>query len=242
MLIVPCSSSFLLFASQCSCCYCHCCWCFDGLVGDFSAQAVINSILHKSFPEDPIVGEEDSKDLRGEEGRQMREKVLELANSGLDQALTEESVCSISLTCIAIDALRFFLPRNNWTRTGGVKSEGGSCVGMTREDRDGNCGRPSFLLPLCFTAYRTGHFEKTRSSALIGPDRLFFFFWLWLLRWRFIIKRVRRKGREGGKRSCAIRPWKLSFLRGVAVTISLGHDELAPDTRWRLLIARWDRT
>jgi hypothetical protein len=51
--------------------------------------------LHKSFPEDPIVGEEDSKDLRGEEGRQMREKVLELANSGLDQALTEDSVCSI---------------------------------------------------------------------------------------------------------------------------------------------------
>ncbi|KAF9338840.1 3',5'-bisphosphate nucleotidase [Linnemannia elongata] len=63
-------------------------------IGDFSAQAVINTILHKSFPEDPIVGEEDSKDLRGEEGRQMREKVLELANSGLDQALTltEESL------------------------------------------------------------------------------------------------------------------------------------------------------
>ncbi|KAF9101835.1 ATP-dependent RNA helicase ddx42 [Mortierella sp. GBA35] len=61
-------------------------------IGDFSAQAVINTILHKSFPEDPIVGEEDSKDLRGEAGRQMREKVLELANSGLDQALTEESL------------------------------------------------------------------------------------------------------------------------------------------------------
>ncbi|KAG0280709.1 ATP-dependent RNA helicase ddx42 [Linnemannia exigua] len=59
-------------------------------IGDFSAQAVINTILHKSFPEDPIVGEEDSKDLRGEEGRSMREKVLELANSGLDQALTED--------------------------------------------------------------------------------------------------------------------------------------------------------
>lgn len=83
---------------------------YDGLVGDFSAQAVINTILHKSFPEDPIVGEEDSKDLRGEEGRQMREKVLELANSGLDQALTltEESVRYISLTCDAINALRFF--------------------------------------------------------------------------------------------------------------------------------------
>jgi hypothetical protein len=43
--------------------------------------------------------------LRGEEGRQMREKVLELANSGLEQALTEDSVCSISLPYITIDAL-----------------------------------------------------------------------------------------------------------------------------------------
>ncbi|KAF9907865.1 ATP-dependent RNA helicase ddx42 [Linnemannia zychae] len=61
-------------------------------IGDFSAQAVINTILYKSFPEDPIVGEEDSKDLRGDEGRQMREKVLELANSGLEEALTEDSL------------------------------------------------------------------------------------------------------------------------------------------------------
>ncbi|KAI7816841.1 hypothetical protein BC939DRAFT_29693 [Gamsiella multidivaricata] len=61
-------------------------------VADFSAQAVVNTFLHKSFPEDPIVGEEDSKDLRGEEGRPMREKVLELANSGLDTLLTEQSL------------------------------------------------------------------------------------------------------------------------------------------------------
>ncbi|KAF9205409.1 hypothetical protein BGZ49_004090, partial [Haplosporangium sp. Z 27] len=59
---------------------------------DFSAQAVVNSFLHSSFPADPIVGEEDSKDLRGEEGRAMREKVLELANTGLDTPLTEESL------------------------------------------------------------------------------------------------------------------------------------------------------
>lgn len=63
------------------------------LVADYSAQAVVNSILHESFPSDPIVGEEDSKDLRGETGRQMREKVLELANSGLEKALNEDSVC-----------------------------------------------------------------------------------------------------------------------------------------------------
>lgn len=61
-------------------------------VADYSAQAVVNAILYKSFPTDPIVGEEDSKDLRGEEGRSMREKVLELANTGLESALTEDSV------------------------------------------------------------------------------------------------------------------------------------------------------
>ncbi|KAF9366579.1 hypothetical protein BGX34_000599 [Mortierella sp. NVP85] len=61
-------------------------------IADFSAQAVVNSFLHNSFPTDPIVGEEDSKDLQDESGRPMREKVLELANSGLgdlNTSLTE---------------------------------------------------------------------------------------------------------------------------------------------------------
>jgi len=65
------------------------------IVADFSAQAVVNSFLHNSFPTDPIVGEEDSKDLQDESGRPMREKVLELANSGLgdlNTSLTEGTV------------------------------------------------------------------------------------------------------------------------------------------------------
>ena len=33
-------------------------------VGDYSAQAVINTILSQAFPDDPIVGEEDATDLR----------------------------------------------------------------------------------------------------------------------------------------------------------------------------------
>ncbi|KAF9577935.1 hypothetical protein BGW38_006558, partial [Lunasporangiospora selenospora] len=60
-------------------------------IADYSAQAVVNSVLGQSFPLDPIVGEEDSKDLRGDEGRAMREKVLELANTGLDAPLSEQS-------------------------------------------------------------------------------------------------------------------------------------------------------
>ncbi|KAG2176633.1 hypothetical protein INT44_007297 [Umbelopsis vinacea] len=49
-------------------------------VADFSAQAVVNTYLREHFPEDPIVGEEDSKDLRGDTGKALREKVLELTN------------------------------------------------------------------------------------------------------------------------------------------------------------------
>ncbi|GES81912.1 3(2),5-bisphosphate nucleotidase HAL2 [Rhizophagus clarus] len=36
-------------------------------IADYSAQAVVNTILYNSFPNDPIVGEEDSGDLRDEE-------------------------------------------------------------------------------------------------------------------------------------------------------------------------------
>ncbi|KAI8579175.1 hypothetical protein K450DRAFT_243123 [Umbelopsis ramanniana AG] len=49
-------------------------------VADFSAQAVVNTYLGEHFPEDPIVGEEDSKDLRDDAGKALREKVLELTN------------------------------------------------------------------------------------------------------------------------------------------------------------------
>ena len=64
------------------------------LVADFSAQAIINTYLHKAFPNDPIIGEEDSKDLRGDEGKVLREKVHSLTNGVLDDSekLSEEQV------------------------------------------------------------------------------------------------------------------------------------------------------
>lgn len=52
-------------------------------MGDFSAQAVINTILGRTFPQDPIVGEEDSADLRTESGASLRARVVELANEAL---------------------------------------------------------------------------------------------------------------------------------------------------------------
>ena len=52
-------------------------------MADYSAQAVINTILSQAFPEDPIVGEEDASDLRApttEAGHALRARVVELAD------------------------------------------------------------------------------------------------------------------------------------------------------------------
>ncbi|KAG1046819.1 hypothetical protein G6F43_010711 [Rhizopus delemar] len=63
-------------------------------VADFSAQAIINTYLHKDFPNDPIIGEEDSKDLQGESGKVLREKVVSLTNGVLseNEKLSEQQI------------------------------------------------------------------------------------------------------------------------------------------------------
>jgi len=54
-------------------------------VGDFSAQAVVNTILTRAFPDDPIVGEEDAKDLRGNSpgATMLRNRIVDLAIGNL---------------------------------------------------------------------------------------------------------------------------------------------------------------
>jgi len=55
-------------------------------VADYSAQAVINTILSQAFPDDPIVGEEDAADLRApndETSLALRARVVELADGVL---------------------------------------------------------------------------------------------------------------------------------------------------------------
>ncbi|RHZ47634.1 hypothetical protein Glove_575g12 [Diversispora epigaea] len=61
-------------------------------VADFSSQAIISTFLQKNFPNDPIVGEEDSDALRGESGKELRDKVLSLTNSVLDETLDEQKL------------------------------------------------------------------------------------------------------------------------------------------------------
>jgi 3'(2'), 5'-bisphosphate nucleotidase len=52
-------------------------------VADYSAQAIVNTILSHAFPDDPIVSEEDAGDLRKESGTLLRDRALELANAAL---------------------------------------------------------------------------------------------------------------------------------------------------------------
>ncbi|PWN54379.1 3(2),5-bisphosphate nucleotidase HAL2 [Violaceomyces palustris] len=58
-------------------------------VGDYSAQAVVNTIIGSHFPTDPIVGEEDSKDLRKEEAKSLRDQIVQLANEALGDPAKE---------------------------------------------------------------------------------------------------------------------------------------------------------
>lgn len=50
-------------------------------MADYASQGVVASILAKAFPDDPLVGEEDTKDLRA--NPIMRDRVVELANEAL---------------------------------------------------------------------------------------------------------------------------------------------------------------
>ncbi|KAN0101189.1 hypothetical protein V8E55_001173 [Tylopilus felleus] len=52
-------------------------------VGDYSVQAVVNTILSRAFPADPIVGEEDAAELRQETGGTLKDRIVALANEAL---------------------------------------------------------------------------------------------------------------------------------------------------------------
>uniref|UniRef100_D8QMG5 3'(2'),5'-bisphosphate nucleotidase n=2 Tax=Schizophyllum commune (strain H4-8 / FGSC 9210) TaxID=578458 RepID=D8QMG5_SCHCM len=54
-------------------------------VGDFSAQALVCTMLANAFPDDLIVGEEDSADLRQDTAasRALKDRIVELANEAL---------------------------------------------------------------------------------------------------------------------------------------------------------------
>lgn len=60
-------------------------------MADYSAQAVISTILARAFPNDPIVGEEDTSALRGggvsQESQLLRDRITILSNEALREPL-----------------------------------------------------------------------------------------------------------------------------------------------------------
>ncbi|KAJ3127384.1 hypothetical protein HK100_009782 [Physocladia obscura] len=59
-------------------------------VADFGAQTVVNALLLKHFPEDPIVGEEDSEALK--QNPVLSERVLNLVNGVVESPITVEEI------------------------------------------------------------------------------------------------------------------------------------------------------
>jgi len=60
-------------------------------VGDYAAQAVMASLLHTVFPNDPIVGEENATELRKSENKDLLHHITTLVNEGLtDERLPYE--------------------------------------------------------------------------------------------------------------------------------------------------------
>ena len=45
-------------------------------VADFGAQAVVTHVLREAFPSDPLVGEEDAAELRADDNRALRDRVV----------------------------------------------------------------------------------------------------------------------------------------------------------------------
>jgi len=62
-------------------------------VADFASQALVGSLLDETFPQDPMVGEEDSEALRRPEGRVALEQVTQ-AVSGFVAGGSSDSVCA----------------------------------------------------------------------------------------------------------------------------------------------------
>ncbi|PCH34604.1 3(2),5-bisphosphate nucleotidase HAL2 [Wolfiporia cocos MD-104 SS10] len=84
-------------------------------VGDFSAQALVNTMLGRAFPDDPIVGEEDSADLRDPSGAALRDRVVALANEALTAPLEahEKAEWGIGGRALTADELLAAIDRGN---------------------------------------------------------------------------------------------------------------------------------
>ena len=60
-------------------------------VADYAAQALVSTILAKHFPEIPLIGEEDAKDLNDADQHSVRDKIVELANGAVSGSFGTEA-------------------------------------------------------------------------------------------------------------------------------------------------------
>ncbi|KAK4046133.1 3'(2'),5'-bisphosphate nucleotidase [Microbotryomycetes sp. JL201] len=56
-------------------------------VADYTCQALVSSLLFAHFPQDEIVGEEDSSELQSPENAQTKTQIMRLANEAMNEAL-----------------------------------------------------------------------------------------------------------------------------------------------------------
>jgi len=59
-------------------------------IADFASQAVICHALEQSFPDDPVIGEEDSRELQREENAPFLEKILDELNTDYPAVTPQE--------------------------------------------------------------------------------------------------------------------------------------------------------
>lgn len=146
-------------------------------IADFGAQALVNMEILKAFPEDPIIGEEDSSDLQGAAGARLLEQVTEQVNritdmtsrdilSAIDRGDFDPAVCGSARHWVLdpIDGTKGFLRKEQSAVALGLVVDGEvvfgvlGCPNLPVDYNDPSAGRgvllvggrglPAFMVPL----------------------------------------------------------------------------------------------
>lgn len=148
-------------------------------VADFASQAIVCKLLEESFPDDPVVGEEDSAELRSAENEPFLDQViLELAQVGIDARSDEvcrwidrgfhDGTAGRFWTLDPIDGTKGFLRKEQYAISlalivdGGIKVAALCCPNLAAADAwDGRRG-------VIFSAV---HGQGASTQPLEGPTR-----------------------------------------------------------------------
>jgi 3'(2'), 5'-bisphosphate nucleotidase len=148
-------------------------------VADFGAQAVVVSAILEAFPGDKVVGEEDAADLRTEEGRPLREKVVRSVRavtptldearilSVIDHGTHEGGATGRHWTLDPIDGTKGFLRGEQYAVALALMEEGEVVLGVLGcPNLPVNPARPEGAKGCLFVAVRG---EGATSQSLDAP-------------------------------------------------------------------------